>query len=73
MIFGSPAAGTPVMDASPLATVDLPLKVVVWAGDGLTDVSYPAPQALAARYGLGPQLTANLAGIDTLTDALVAQ
>lgn len=73
MIFGSPAAGTLVMEASPLAAVDLPLKVVAWAGDGLTNVSYPAPQALDARYGPGPQLTANLAGIDTLTDALVAQ
>ena len=42
------------MEASPLAAVDLPLKVAVWAGDGLTNVSYPAPKALAARYGLAP-------------------
>ena len=30
VIFGSPAAGTPVMQASPLAALDLPLKVLVW-------------------------------------------
>lgn len=29
--FGNPAWGTPVMSATPLAALDLPLKVVVWA------------------------------------------
>jgi uncharacterized protein (DUF302 family) len=71
VLFGNPAAGTPVMVASPLAAVDLPLKVVIWADDGQTKVSYPATSALAARYRLTPALTANLAGVDALTDALV--
>ena len=31
VIFGNPAAGTGVMVASPLAALDLPLKVLVWA------------------------------------------
>ncbi|MGE5288018.1 MAG: DUF302 domain-containing protein [Micromonosporaceae bacterium] len=35
VIFGNPAAGTPVMAASPLAALDLPLKVLVWADAGL--------------------------------------
>ena len=49
VIFGSPAAGTPVMDARPLAALDLPLKVLVWAGDdGRTQVSYYDPAAVAA-------------------------
>jgi uncharacterized protein (DUF302 family) len=63
MIFGSPAAGTgtPVMAASPLAALDLPLKVVVWAGDdGETKISYVTPAALAARHRLGPDLAKNL-------------
>jgi uncharacterized protein (DUF302 family) len=30
VIFGSPEAGTPVMAASPLAALDLPLKVLIW-------------------------------------------
>ena len=30
VIFGSPTAGTPVMAASPLAALDLPLKVLIW-------------------------------------------
>jgi uncharacterized protein (DUF302 family) len=72
VIFGSPAAGTPVMAASPLAALDLPLKVLVWADAGQTKVSYLAPAALAARHQLSPGLAGNLAGIDPLTDALIA-
>ena len=40
VIFGSPQAGTPVMQAAPLAALDLPLKVLVWADGEQTKVSY---------------------------------
>jgi uncharacterized protein (DUF302 family) len=73
VIFGNPAAGTPVMDAAPLAALDLPLKILIWADGSGTNVSYFSPAAIAARYGLTAELAANLAGIDQLTDALVAQ
>ena len=72
VFFGSPAAGTPVMAASPLAALDLPLKVLVWNDEGQTKVTYTAPATLAARYHLDPGLAGNLAGINALTDALVA-
>lgn len=72
VIFGSPAAGTPVMQAVPLAALDLPLKVLIWDQDGQTQVSYTAPAALAERYELSDELAARLAGIERLTDALVA-
>ena len=72
VIFGSPAAGTPVMAAAPLAALDLPLKVLVWDDAGQTKVSYTAPGWLAGRHHLGGDLAANLAGIDPLTDALIA-
>jgi uncharacterized protein (DUF302 family) len=72
IIFGNPKAGTPVMVASPLAALDLPLKILVWAEGPQTMVSYPATSALAARHQLDPDLAANLAVIDALTDALVA-
>ena len=72
VVFGSPLAGTPVMVAAPLAALDLPLKVLVWADGSQTKVSYTAPGALAARYNLADNLAAQLAGIDPLTDALVA-
>jgi uncharacterized protein (DUF302 family) len=72
VIFGNPVGGTPVMAASPLAALDLPLKVLIWSDEGQTKVSYYAPAALAARHHLGPELAGNLAGINGLTDALVA-
>ena len=72
VIFGSPQAGTPVMQSAPLAALDLPLKVLVWADGSQTKVNYTAPAALATRYDLSADLAAKLAGIDGLTDALVA-
>jgi len=33
LIFGNPKAGTPLMIASPLLVLDLPLKVLVWQGE----------------------------------------
>jgi uncharacterized protein (DUF302 family) len=71
VIFGSPVAGTPVMQASPLAALDLPLRVLVWDEDGRTRISYTDPEALAARHHLSADLTARLAGIGPLTDLLV--
>jgi uncharacterized protein (DUF302 family) len=71
VIFGSPAAGTAVMVAVPLAALDMPLKVLVWSDGGQTRLSYTAPATLAARYGLPDELAARLAGIDALTDAVL--
>jgi uncharacterized protein (DUF302 family) len=71
VVFGSPQAGTPVMAAAPLAALDLPLKVLVWSDDGQTKLTYTAPAALAARYGLSEELAARLAGIDGLTDGVI--
>jgi uncharacterized protein (DUF302 family) len=72
VIFGSPAAGTPVMTAAPLAALDLPLKILVWDDSGQTKVSYYDPAALAARHHVPAALAGNLAAINALTDALVA-
>jgi uncharacterized protein (DUF302 family) len=72
VVFGSPVSGTPVMQAAPLAALDLPLKILVWDDEGQTRVSYTATAELAARYELGDELVARLAGIDGVTDALVS-
>jgi len=71
VIFGNPTAGTPVMEAVPLAALDLPLKVLIWADRDQTKVSYLAPGAFADRYALDLDLSQSLAGIDPLTEALV--
>ena len=64
VIFGRPPAGTPVMVAAPLAALDLPLKVLVWAAGDQTKVSYTSPRYFAARYALADRLASRLAGID---------
>jgi uncharacterized protein (DUF302 family) len=74
VIFGNPAAGTPVMQSAPLAALDLPLRVLIWASDDYqTKLSYTAPGALARRYALSAEHTARLAGIDALTTAAIAR
>jgi uncharacterized protein (DUF302 family) len=73
VVFGNPAVGTAVMEAAPLAALDLPLKILVWSdGDDVTQVSYTDPAVVAARYDLSADLVAPLVGIHALTDALVA-
>jgi uncharacterized protein (DUF302 family) len=72
VIFGSPAAGTPVMVAAPLSALDLPLKVLIWADEGQVKVSYYAPEELGRRHGLSEDLVDKLAAIGPLTDALTA-
>lgn len=72
LIFGSAAAGTPVMVAEPLAALDLPLRVLVWADGLATKVSYVSPGELVARYGVPEELVAALSiGIDAVVAAAI--
>jgi len=71
VIFGSTKAGTPVVQAVPLAALDLPLKVVVWEDGNQTKVSYTDPAELAGRYHLGDDLAERLAEVPTLVDAVI--
>lgn len=68
IVFGNPVGGTPVMDAEPLAALDLPLKLLVWDDDGDTRVSYLKPSVLAARYALPKLLAAPLGTFEKLVD-----
>jgi uncharacterized protein (DUF302 family) len=69
LIFGNPKGGTPLMIASPLLALDLPLKVLVWqSSDGRVWTSYNSTSYLAARYSLPQELTKNIAGIDNIVE-----
>ena len=73
LIFGSPAAGTQIMAADPLAAIDLPLKIVVWEDDnGTVWMTYLDPGWLAARHGLTGPLAAPLAAVAGLTGKAAA-
>jgi uncharacterized protein (DUF302 family) len=71
VIFGNPAAGTPLMQSDQRAGLDLPLKALVWDdANGQTWLTYSDPAWLAERYGLGDEakpvaarLAAVLAGL----------
>lgn len=72
VVFGNPAAGTPVMEASRLAALDLPLKLLIWErDDGQVFVSYTTASYLAERYGLDPDQAAPLAAVDAIANAIV--
>jgi uncharacterized protein (DUF302 family) len=53
LIFGNPAAGTPLMQAEQRIGLDLPLKALVWQdASGQVWLTYSDPVWLAARYEL---------------------
>lgn len=72
VVFGNPAAGTPVMAAAPLTALDLPLKVLIWDDGGRTTVSYRDPVAAAVGLGAPAEAAGRLGVIHALTDAVTA-
>jgi uncharacterized protein (DUF302 family) len=67
LIFGNPAAGTPVMLAAPSAAIDLPLKVLVWEDvAGKVWISYNSAAYLQARHGIPDELLKNIAVVEML-------
>ena len=69
LIFGSPKGGTPLMIASPLLALDLPLKVLVWQSeDDQVWVSSTSATYLRVRYAIPQELIGNIAGVDALIE-----
>ncbi|MDJ0872682.1 MAG: DUF302 domain-containing protein [Gammaproteobacteria bacterium] len=51
LIFGNPKSGTPLMQCSPSAAIDLPQKALVWEDDdGQVWLGYNAPAYLSRRH-----------------------
>jgi uncharacterized protein (DUF302 family) len=73
LIFGNPKGGTPVMLAAPSAALDLPLKILV-AEDvaGHVKVSWNNAEYLQQRHGIPESLLANIAGVEGLVQAGIA-
>ena len=72
-IFGSPRAGTPLMQAAPTMGIDLPLKALVWQDEkGRTWLAVNDPAWLAerhaARAGMDPVLTAMAGTLTAIMD-----
>ncbi|HEY2553699.1 MAG TPA: DUF302 domain-containing protein [Candidatus Cybelea sp.] len=75
IVFGNPKGGTPIMDAFPLAALDLPLKLLIWEdGDGVA-IAYVPMSEIAARYGvtaMEERIAAMDAALEQLTGAVVS-
>jgi uncharacterized protein (DUF302 family) len=72
LIFGSPKAGTPLMNAVPTLAIDLPLKALVWEdADGKVWVSYNSPEYFQQRHGIPADLVKNIAGVGALVEKAV--
>jgi uncharacterized protein (DUF302 family) len=70
LVFGSPKAGTPLMLASPLIALELPLRVLVWQDQGgHVWVSYTEPSYLAHRFDIPADLTRVLTAVEGVVDA----
>jgi uncharacterized protein (DUF302 family) len=73
VVFGNPAAGTPLMQAAQTAGIDLPLKVLVWEGaDGSVNVTYNDPSWVATRHELDSQVNQAVAAITTALKTFTA-
>jgi len=71
LIFGNPAAGTPVMEAAPTAALDLPLKALIWADDrGEVWITYLSAEWLADRHNIPAETAKALSAVEALTSRL---
>ena len=66
VIFGNPAAGTPLMQENQRAGIDLPLKALIWQDKSAVFLTYNDPAWIAERHKL------NGKGIAALATALKA-
>jgi len=72
VVFGNPSIGTPMMQSSATAGVDLPLKMLVFEDDdGITHVVSTSPSFVQSRHGVGdvPTVAAATNAIRNFTSA----
>ena len=77
ILFGNPKLGTPLMQASATTSIDLPQKIVVYAGDdGKAVVVYNDPLYLKERHHItgADEILAKVSGaLGMITDKAVEE
>jgi uncharacterized protein (DUF302 family) len=74
VIFGNAKGGTPLMQANPVAGIDLPLKALVYQdASGQVWVAYNDPTWIADRHGLGTEVAPVMAAMTAVLEKLVAK
>ncbi|NBC04769.1 MAG: DUF302 domain-containing protein [Bacteroidetes bacterium] len=52
-IFGNPKLGTPIMQCSQTAAIDLPQKMLIWENSkGVTQIGYNSPDYIKNRHSI---------------------
>ena len=65
VVFGNPKVGTPLMQANQVVGIDLPMKALAWEDeDGEVWLTYPDAAWIAARHGLGSDVSDAVAAIE---------
>jgi uncharacterized protein (DUF302 family) len=74
VIFGNPAAGTPLMQAAQTSGIDLPLKALIWEDEeGAVHLTYNDPAWIAERHGLGDKVAHVVSALTTVLAALAVR
>jgi uncharacterized protein (DUF302 family) len=74
LLFGNPRGGTPVMQAKPLAALELPLRAVVWADDDASVwVSHHDMAEVGRLYEVPEELMKPLLGVGVLVSTALGE
>ncbi len=77
IMFGNPKLGTPLMQASQTASIDLPQKIIVYAdADASTKIAYNDPLYLEERHtiqGKGDILKTISGALDKITNKAISE
>lgn len=60
LVYGNPKGGTPIMQAAPLAALDLPLRVLVREDDGRVLVAFHPVVEMLKPHGVSAELARRL-------------
>jgi len=75
IMFGNPKLGTPLMQAGPTVSIDLPQKIVVYADNSTSSkIAYNDPQYLKSRHGIEDKdevLTTISNALNNITDKVI--
>jgi uncharacterized protein (DUF302 family) len=71
VIFGNPSAAASEIAATPLAALDLPVRVVVWEDGYETKISYATPDWSASRDRMRAESAASLSNVDAVIDSVI--
>ncbi len=71
LVFGNPRGGTPIMDAFPLAALDLPLRLLIWEEGGTTKIAHVGMREPLERHGVTGK-DALISAMDRALETLVS-